>query len=273
MFGLYVLHQEESETISLSGQRRRKASLRPALPPVQTAAPSLSSPAFNFVAFANTVLGPISHIPAAKSSQPPGGMAGSEPEARGDQGEEKADPSHLLEKQQAKGGEQRRCNQDRQSEESLSEIEGARPGCWDQAVKQPIFITLIPQFTSLTPPHSSVTADKSLLVSPRRLGHLVNVPMKLLLTIGLPSGIDWQLHEYRRHHPQTPPNIWLETRDNGGKRRGGGGDREIGRERGEKGSHLVSHIRAGRCSPPKCCHPLPRTCAYVALPGQKSLQM
>lgn len=51
------------------------------------------------------------------------------------------------------------------------------------------------------------------------------------------------------------------------------GETEREEERGEKGSHLVSHIRAGRCSPPKCRHPLPKTCAYVALPGQKSLQM
>lgn len=66
---------EGSETISLSGRRRRKASLRPVLPPVQTAVPSLPGPAFNFVAFANMVLGPISHISPAKSGKPPGGMA------------------------------------------------------------------------------------------------------------------------------------------------------------------------------------------------------
>lgn len=103
MFGLYVLHQEESETISLSSRRRRTASLRPALPPVQTAVPSLSGPAFNFVAFANMVrvLFPTSLQPSPASLRE--AWPAPEPETRGDQGEEKADPSHLLEKQQEKG--------------------------------------------------------------------------------------------------------------------------------------------------------------------------
>lgn len=95
---------EDSETISLSGQRRGKASLRPALPPVQTAEPSLPNLAFNFVAFANMALGCISHISAGKSSQSPGDMAHSR--AR-DQGKEENDPSHLPEKQQAEGSKDR----------------------------------------------------------------------------------------------------------------------------------------------------------------------
>lgn len=103
---------EEAQTTLLSGLRRRKAALRPALPPVQTAEPSLPSPAFNFVAFANTVWGPVSHIPAAKSGQPLGGMAHSK--AR-DQDEEEAVPSRLPEKRWA--WERSGHNQDRKKHE------------------------------------------------------------------------------------------------------------------------------------------------------------
>lgn len=67
---------------------------------MQTAEPSLPNLAFNFVAFANMALGHISHIPAGKSSQPPGDMAHSR--AR-DQDKEETDPFRLPENQQAEG--------------------------------------------------------------------------------------------------------------------------------------------------------------------------
>ena len=216
LFGIHALHQRRLRQSPFLAREGGEASLRPALPPVQTAEPSPPGLASRLVAFANTVPGPISHILAAKSSQSAGGMA---PSRAGDQDEEDAVPSHLPEQPLAEGSKGSRRNQDRQNRGAAFRMEGAQAlGTGTKRQRDPSLELSVPSsLPSTSSPRRPQGSSHSLALR-RGWPPDKTRPLTLLVNVSLPSVMDWQLHE---GIPKAQHNVWWEMKSNRGKNQGG----------------------------------------------------
>lgn len=205
----------ESETTSLSGRRRKKASLRPALPPVQTAEPSLPAQLSTLLLLQiwSWVLFPTSLQPR------PGSLLEARPlgQRPGQGGSRPLPPS----RKPAGGGSKDRAGATTadKNEEGFPATGSSGPGCRDPSVG------LCSRLTSLTLLLPQTTADESLpaaLEEETGSPDKTRLPVETPVHVGLPSGTDWKLCEGRDLVTPSPGTV---SGGNGGTC---GGGRDLG---------------------------------------------